>query len=218
MTSGTPPDTAPMAALMPCSFRFAQQLCERASAELDNDVCVVANINTASQMVVSGTPRAVFRAVELGKLGAGGEQVKRAFMLDVAGAFHSPLMQPARDAMRSHIAALRIRRPCVPLISNVTAQPVSDPEQICALMLQHFTAPVLWYRSVLHCLSRGMDEFAELGPSSVVTRLITDVHQHCHTAQPPLPAPGAVTTHALCTAEEGQRFIALQRARQREAS
>ena len=147
MAEAAPPGTTAMAALMPCSVSFAQQLCERASADSNGGVCVVANINTATQIVISGASDAVHRAVELGKAGIGDERVKRAVMLDVAGAFHSPIMQLAADRMAGHIAALPMKRPCVPLVSNVTAQPVSEVDELRALMLAHFTASVQWYKS-----------------------------------------------------------------------
>ena len=151
-----------MAALMPCSLSFAQQLCERASADTGGGVCVVANINTASQIVVSGASDAVRRAVELGRAGLGDERVKRAVMLNVAGAFHSPIMQYARDRMEPLIAALHISRPCVPIISNVTGQPVSDVEEIRALMLEHFTAPVQWYKSAQHSTVQHLQSLSSL--------------------------------------------------------
>lgn len=150
MAAGAQPATTAMAALMPSSLPFAQQLCERATADTNGSVCVVANINTASQIVISGATDAVRRAVELGRVGIGDERVKRAVVLDVAGAFHSPIMQFARNGMQRHIAALPMKRPCVPVISNVTAEAVSDVDEIRALMLEHFTAPVQWYKSA-HC-------------------------------------------------------------------
>ena len=96
------PDTTAMAALLPCSLSFAQQLCDRASLDT-GAVCVVANINTASQIVIAGQVEAVERAVELGKAGLDDERVKRAVRLDVSAPFHSPIMQPARQQMEADI-------------------------------------------------------------------------------------------------------------------
>ena len=140
------PDTTAMAALLPCSLSFAQQLCDRASLDT-GAVCVVANINTASQIVIAGQVEAVERAVELGKAGLDDERVKRAVRLDVSAPFHSPIMQPARQQMEADIAALSMKRPSVSIVSNVTAQPVSDVDELRALMLEHFTSSVQWYRS-----------------------------------------------------------------------
>ena len=157
-----------MAALMPCSRSFAQQLCKRAVADIAQDglVCVVANINTANQVVISGHTEAVLRAVELGKAGVREERVKRAVMLDVATAFHSPIQQSARRFMEPYIAAVPIQRPCVPLISNVTAQPVSDVDEIRALMLEHITSPVQWHKSAQHSPPRAEQPGARLGAVS----------------------------------------------------
>jgi len=217
MSECAPPNSTAMAALLGCSLPFAQQLCVRAAAHTGG-VCVIANINTASQIVIAGQVEAVERAVELGKSGNGEERVKRAVRLDVSAPFHSPIMQPARDRMAAEIAALSMKRPCVPIISNVTAETVSDVEELRALMLEHFTSPVQWYRSVLYCLGQGMDEYTELGPSSVVAGLIADVHRHTQSTQSPLQAPATNTTHALCTAEDLQRFIAQQQSIQKSES
>jgi [acyl-carrier-protein] S-malonyltransferase len=135
----------------------------RAGAEIG--VCVVANDNNQGNVVISGAKAAVDRAVEKAKeLGA------RAIPLNVSAPFHCPLMQPAADEMAAALADARIVAPAVPVVANVTARPVSDPETIRRLLVEQVTGRVRWRESVQWLASEaGVTRFAELGAGKVLT-------------------------------------------------
>ena len=134
-----------------------------AGAELG--VCVVANDNNHGNVVISGTKAAVDRAIEKAKeLGA------RAIPLNVSAPFHCPLMQPAADEMAQALAETTIVAPRVPLVANVTARPVHDPEAIRALLVEQITGRVRWRESMLWLAGEGgVTRFAEAGAGKVLT-------------------------------------------------
>jgi len=185
-------DTA-MAALFPCSLHQAQQLVLEASQDTGL-VCVVANINTASQIIISGHKAAVERCIELARQGHGGQEqgagrmrgeqgnnrIKRATLLDVSAAFHSPLMMHAQQGMKPLIEHLILKKPAVPIISNVTAESVDDVDQLRSLMAQHIIQPVQWQQSIRTGIATyGILNWLELGPSSVLTAFFRDVPEPC---------------------------------------
>ncbi|MBQ6910686.1 MAG: ACP S-malonyltransferase, partial [Bacteroidales bacterium] len=97
---------------------------------------------------------------------------KRALKLPVSGAFHSPLMEPARAELAKAIAQTPFRAPCCPIYQNVTALPTTDPEQIKANLLQQLTSPVRWTQTVRNMLADGATAFMELGPGTVLQGLV----------------------------------------------
>ena len=135
----------------------------RAGAEIG--VCTVANDNNAGNVVISGTAAAVERAIARAKeLGA------RAIPLNVSAPFHCPLMQPAAEAMAQALAEVTIRSPEAPLLANVTARPVTDPDEIRKLLVEQVTGRVRWRESIIWLGTEGgVTRFAELGAGKVLT-------------------------------------------------
>jgi [acyl-carrier-protein] S-malonyltransferase len=138
---------------------------EAAKAGAELGVCVVANDNNQGNVVISGAKAAVDRAIEKAKeLGA------RAIPLNVSAPFHCPLMQPAADEMAAALAETKILAPTVPLVANVTARPVHDPEEIRNLLVQQVTGRVRWRESMLWLAEGGgVTRFAEAGAGKVLT-------------------------------------------------
>ena len=138
-----------MAALIGVEPDKAAVIAEEASAE---GVCQVANDNGGGQVVLSGAKAAVDRAIEIAKAAG----VKRSILLPVSAPFHCALMQPAADAMAAALADVAIAAPIVPLVANVTAAPVRDPDAIRRLLVDQVTATVRWARKHrLHGWARG---------------------------------------------------------------
>lgn len=134
-------------------------------------IVVPANYNCEGQIVVSGEKAAVEAAcVKMKEAGA-----KRALMLPVGGAFHSPLMEPAREELAKGIESTVFKTPVCPVYQNVTALPSTDPETIKANLLAQLTAPVRWTQSVRNMAADGASEFIELGPGSVLKGLIAKI-------------------------------------------
>jgi [acyl-carrier-protein] S-malonyltransferase len=131
-------------------------------------VVVPANYNCPGQLVISGNIDAINEACE--QLKAAG--AKRALPLKVGGAFHSPLMQPAKDELQAAIEATEIKTPKCPVYQNVDAKPHTDPVEIKENLLKQLTSPVRWTQSVKNMIGDGMTEFVECGPGQVLTGLI----------------------------------------------
>ena len=128
---------------------------------------MAANFNTPSQIVISGSVAGVRAAAGLAE-SAG---AKKVVMLAVSGAFHSPLMEFAVEGLRQGLAKASIKAPSVPLISNVEAEAVSDPEAIRTLLLRQLTSPVRWVESMRKALGLGCTEALEVGPGKVLMGL-----------------------------------------------
>lgn len=150
-----------MAAILGLDIQTVQQVA-------DDSSCFVANDNSVGQVVVSGPIAAVEKACkEAKKAGA-----KRAIMLNVAGAFHSPLMQPAADEMKAVLADAGFERPKIAVISNVLALPVEDPKQIKELLYRQITGQVRWTETVQYLSTQGVEFALELGAGKVLSGLI----------------------------------------------
>jgi [acyl-carrier-protein] S-malonyltransferase len=153
-----------MAAMMGMSEAQVIELCEKASSA---GVVVPANFNSNAQIAVSGSLAGVNEAVKIAKeMGA-----KRAIVLEVGGAFHSPLMASAQHGMKEFLNTLKINSPRVPVVANVTAGPVSDPSQIRELLVAQITSPVKWSQSMATLVSAGVTKIIEIGPGKVLTGL-----------------------------------------------
>ena len=150
---------------------------EKALEEID-DVVVAANYNCPGQIVISGTIEGVTAACE--KLKAAG--AKRALPLKVGGAFHSPLMEPARQELADAIKNTHFSKPICPVYQNVNAKPVSDPEEIKQNLIDQLTASVRWTQTVQNMLADGASSFLEIGPGSVLQGLIKKVSTEVETA------------------------------------
>lgn len=144
---------------------------ERVLEEID-EVVVTANYNCPGQVVISGTNRGVEIASE--KLKAAG--AKRVLPLDVGGAFHSPLMEPAREELARAILDTPFSVPTCPVYQNVNALPVTDPGLIQQNLIAQLTAPVRWTRIVQHVITDGTSSFLEIGPGKVLQGLIKKIN------------------------------------------
>ena len=134
-------------------------------------VVVAANYNCDGQIVISGEKDAVEAAcTKMKEAGA-----KRALVLPVGGAFHSPLMEPARSELAEGIEKAVFHTPACPVYPNVTAKPATDPAEIKANLLAQLTSPVRWTQSIKNMLSDGADHFVELGPGKVLQGLIAKI-------------------------------------------
>ena len=155
-----------MAAIIGLPDEAIEKICAEVSKE--GNVVVPANYNSPGQVVISGNVEAVKEAcTKLKEAGA-----KRALPLAVGGAFHSPLMEPARVELAKAIEAAPVSRPVCPVYQNVDALPHTDPKEIKDNLLKQLTAPVCWTQSVQHMFADGMTEFVECGPGTVLTGLI----------------------------------------------
>ena len=126
---------------------------------------VLANLNCPGQLVISGEAEKIAKAVELAKA----KGAKRALPLDVAGAYHSPLMASAQPKLQAELARASMSAPSVPVISNVTAQPHGAPAEISARLVEQVTASVLWESSMRYLLAQGFTRFIELGPGTALS-------------------------------------------------
>ncbi|MDR2691093.1 MAG: ACP S-malonyltransferase [Dysgonamonadaceae bacterium] len=137
-----------------------------------NDVVVPANYNCPGQVVISGTVGGVDLACER-MLAAG---AKRALKLKVGGAFHSPLMTPAKEELEKAIHAATFRTPVCPVFQNVSASGETDPDTVKTNLIAQLTAPVKWVQSVRNMIAAGADDFMELGPGNVLQGLIKKIN------------------------------------------
>ena len=153
-----------MAATMGLTPEQVQKICDEASPF---GVVVPANFNSEGQIVISGDIPAVEKAAELAKAAG----AKRAMMLQVGGAFHSPLMESARHSLEEFLRGITINRPSQPVIANVTAEPVTEREQIRALLVKQVTSPVRWAQTMAYLRQAGVTRIYEIGPGKVLTGL-----------------------------------------------
>ncbi|MBK7035187.1 MAG: ACP S-malonyltransferase [Bacteroidetes bacterium] len=149
---------------------LADDIVEKICGEIDG-IVVPANYNCPGQLVISGEIEAVNKACEA--LKAAG--AKRALILPVGGAFHSPLMEPARQELFEAIQATTFNTPICPVYQNVNASAVSDPEQIKNNLIAQLTAPVKWTQSVLKMVEDGASHFVEVGPGKVLQGLVKKI-------------------------------------------
>lgn len=138
-----------------------------------NEVVVPANYNCPGQLVISGSIEGIKIACE--KLLAAG--AKRALVLNVGGAFHSPLMEPARVELEKAIRTINFQKPICPIYQNVRALPVTDPSKICENLIAQLTAPVRWTQTVQNMISDGAKIFIEVGPGKVLQGLVKKVNK-----------------------------------------
>jgi [acyl-carrier-protein] S-malonyltransferase len=155
-----------MAAILALSTDKVEAIC----AEVDG-VVVPANYNCEGQIVISGSVEAVTEASE--KMKAAG--ARRALILPVGGAFHSPLMQPAADELAAGIESVKFNEPVCPVYQNVTALPTTDPMEIKKNLLAQLTAPVKWTQTVMNMVADGASDFIEVGPGKVLQGLVSKI-------------------------------------------
>lgn len=165
MQQAVPVGQGGMAALIGTSPEQAREIAEEAAG---NDVLAVANDNGGGQVVVSGSKIAAERAIEIAKA----KGVKRGILLPVSAPFHSPLMQPAADIMREALAGTHVRTPVIPIVANMTANAVSDPDEIKKLLVEQVTGTVRWRESVMYMAANGVTRFVEVGSGKVLAGLV----------------------------------------------
>jgi [acyl-carrier-protein] S-malonyltransferase len=162
-----------MAAILGVEDAVVEQVCSEIA-----EVVVPANYNCPGQLVISGSIEGVDKAcVRLTELGA-----KRALRLNVGGAFHSPLMEPARTELAEAINSTEFKSPVCPIFQNVNAAPVSDPMLIKANLVAQLTAPVRWTQTVMNMLADGANSFTEVGPGNALQGMIKKVDRSVQTS------------------------------------
>ncbi len=162
-----------MAAIVGLDDATVEEIC--ASIQ---DVVVPANYNCPGQLVISGSEAGIEKACTLlTEKGA-----KRALKLVVGGAFHSPLMEPAREELAEAIEATNFSKPACPVYQNVNAQPVSDPQEIKKNLIAQLTAPVKWTQIVTNMIADGATSFTEIGPGKVLQGLIKKIDRSVETS------------------------------------
>lgn len=187
MQQAVPVGEGAMAALLGLDLAAASEIAARAAGE---QVCEAANDNDPSQVVISGHREAVERAIELAREAG----AKRAVLLPVSAPFHCALMQPAAESMRAALAETEIAVPSAPVISNVTAEPETDPERISQLLVEQVTGTVRWRESVARMSASGIDEIWEIGAGKALSGMVRRIDR-------------AISTRQVGTAEEARAAL-----------
>lgn len=193
MQAATPVGTGAMAAILGLDFdKVAAVAAEAAQGE----VCEVANDNAPGQVVVSGHAAAVERACEIAKR----EGASRAILLTVSAPFHCSLIASAADAMREALTKVAVHAPKVPLVANVTAAPVTDPNEIRALLVKQVTSTVRWRESVAFMAEQGVTRLVEIGTGKVLSGLTKRIARQVASANVGTPEDVAAFAAAPATA------------------
>src|SRR5579872_3085857 len=190
MQRAVPVGEGAMAALLGLDLAAASEV---AAAAAEGEVCACANDNAPGQVVVSGTLAAVERAVKL----AAEKGARRSLMLPVSAPFHCALMAPAAREMEEALGAVDLAPPVVPLVANVTAAPVSDPETIRRLLVEQVTGMVRWRECVLRLKAEGVSRLVELGAGKVLSGLARRIDKDLDAAAVGQPADVEVVLKAL---------------------
>ena len=161
-----------MAAIVGLDDQSVEETCN-----VIDDVVVAANYNCPGQIVISGSFEGIDKACEMLK----GKGAKRALKLPVGGAFHSPLMEPARAELAEAIENTKLEIPVCPVYQNVDAKPQTDPTNIKANLNAQLTAPVKWTQTVQNMIADGADQFVEIGPGKVLQGLIKKIDRKVQT-------------------------------------
>jgi [acyl-carrier-protein] S-malonyltransferase len=181
MQQAVPVGTGAMAALIGMELDAAREVAAEAA---QGEVCEAANDNGGGQVVISGHKAAVERAMDIAK----GKGARRAILLPVSAPFHCALMRPAAEVMRTALAAVHLQKPVVPLVANVVAQPISDPEEIRRRLVEQVTGTVRWRESVAWLGSAGVRTFVEVGAGKVLSGLAKRIVDNVETIAIGTPA------------------------------
>ena len=165
MQDAVPVGVGAMAAILGLNFETVQSLAIEAQAA---GICQAANDNDPSQVVISGEITAVELAIELAK----DSGAKRAIMLPVSAPFHCELMAPAAEKMKIELEAIKIKPPMVPIVSNVSAEAISDPTEIKKLLVSQVTGSVRWRESIMWMAKNNVDEIWEIGSGKALSGMI----------------------------------------------
>jgi [acyl-carrier-protein] S-malonyltransferase len=183
MQDAVPVGQGAMAAILGLDIEAVQALAAEAA---EGAVCQAANDNDPAQVVISGEKAAVERAAALAKE----KGAKRALMLPVSAPFHSALMQPAAQVMRDALAEVPMQAPAVPLVANVRAEAVSDPDEIRALLVEQVTGAVRWRESVAFMADKGVTQFWEIGAGKALSGMVRRIAKEAETRN--IGVPGDV--------------------------
>ncbi len=164
-----------MAAIIALADEKVEEICAQVSKE-SGEVVVAANYNCPGQVVISGSIEGINKACELMKAAG----AKRALPLKVGGAFHSPLMNPAKIELEAAIQATEFHHPKCPVYQNVDALPHTSPEEIKANLMAQLTSSVRWTQTVKNMIADGADEFIECGPGAVLQGLIKKINKEAN--------------------------------------
>ncbi len=162
-----------MAAVLGMEDEKVEEIC----AGITGEVVVPANYNCPGQLVISGSNDGINKACELMKEAG----AKRALVLPVGGAFHSPLMEPAKEELKEAILSTHFNNPACPIYQNVDANPYITPEDIQQNLINQLTSPVRWTQTVKHMLANGATKFTEVGPGNVLQGLVKKVDRQVET-------------------------------------
>ncbi len=171
MQDAVPVGVGAMAAILGLNFATVQSLATEAQAA---GICQAANDNDPSQVVISGEKTAVELAVELAK----NNGAKRAIMLPVSAPFHCELMAPAAEEMKIELENIKIKPPIVPIVSNVSAQAISDPTEIKKLLVNQITGSVRWRESIMWMAKNNVDEIWEIGSGKALSGMIRRIDKN----------------------------------------
>ena len=188
MQAAVPAGAGAMAAVIGLDLEQVRKVLDGQDGE---GACVPANDNAPGQVTISGSAAAVERAAEACRAAG----AKRVLPLDVSAPFHCPLMEPAARVMEERLAGIDIRAPQVPVVSNVTARPVVEPEEIRRLLVQQVTGMVRWRESVEYMVGQGIESLVECGSGKVLSGLARRIHRSAETC-------------ALATPEDARRLAA----------
>jgi [acyl-carrier-protein] S-malonyltransferase len=161
-----------MAAILGVDDKIVEDVCSSIS-----EVVVPANFNSPGQIVISGSMEGIDKAIEILKE----KGAKRAIKLAVGGAFHSPLMEPARLELEAAIRATTFSKPICPVYQNVNSKPTVDPETIKSNLVAQLTSPVRWTQSIMNMISDGALTFVEVGPGNVLQGLVKKINKDAAT-------------------------------------
>ncbi len=185
MQAAAPVGAGAMAALLGLECEAARAIAEEAARDAGaGEVCEVANDNGGGQVVISGTSAAVHRAIEIAKA----KGARRSILLPVSAPFHCVLMQPAAAAMAAALAAVAIKPPCVPLVANVLAAPVTDAEEIRRLLVAQVTGAVRWRESLAFMAAHEVTLFVECGAGKVLSGLVKRIAEAARALPVGVPA------------------------------
>lgn len=193
MQKAVPVGVGAMAALLGLDYETAVAVANEAAL---GQVCQAANDNGGGQVVVSGDKAAVDRAVEIAKA----RGAKRAMLLPVSAPFHCKLMQPAADVMAEALAGVVIKPPAAPLVSNVLASAITDPEEIRRRLVEQVTGTVRWRESVAYMASHGVTRFLEIGAGKVLSGLVKRIADGAAGTAVGAPADIAAAKEAMAAA------------------
>ncbi|MDE1568440.1 ACP S-malonyltransferase [Aquabacter sediminis] len=192
MQEAVPVGQGAMAALLGLDY---DQVVAVAAEAAGDEVCEAANDNANGQVVVSGSTAAVERAIEIAKA----KGASRAILLPVSAPFHCRLMEPAAEAMAAALAEATVNAPCVPVIANVRATPVTDPQEIIRLLVEQVTGTVRWRESVIYMSGAGVTRAVEVGAGKVLSGLVRRIARE-------------IAVSAVGTPEDVAAFIAARQA------